>query len=146
LLVDVKKVRLNMISAISNSGRIRFMLYRKTMTAKVLIDFMGRLIKDTGRKVFLILDNLIVHHSKAVKEWLAAHKGEIEVYHLPPYSPELNPDEYLNGALKENVHRGIRVRNLDGLTYKVRSFMRKLSRRPWAVMNFFRHPKVQYAA
>jgi len=146
LLVDVKKVRLNMISAISNNGRIRFMLYGKTMTAKVLIGFMMRLVKDAGRKVFLILDNLRVHHSKAVKKWLSAHKGQIEVYHLPSYSPELNPDEYLNGALKETVHRGLRIRNHDGLMYKVRSFMRKLSRRPWAVMNFFRHPKVQYAA
>jgi transposase len=146
LLVDVKKVRLNMISAISNNGRVRFMLYRKTMTAKMLIEFMGRLIKDAGRKVILILDNLRVHHSKAVKEWLAAHKTQIEVYHLPSYSPELNPDEYLNVALKEKIHRGLRVRNVEGLTYKVRSFMRKLSRRPQSVVNFFKHPKALYAA
>ena len=146
LHVDVKKVRLNMVSAISNNGRVRFMLYQKAMTARVLIEFMGRLIKDAGRKVFLILDNLRVHHSKAVSKWLLEHNAEIELYHLPPYSPELNPDEYLNGALKEKVHRGLRVRNIDGLTYKVRSFMRKLSRRPWAVMNFFKHPKVKYAA
>ena len=104
LLIDVKKVRLNMISAISNNGRIRFMFYRKTMTSKVLISFMCRLIKDAARKVFLILDNLRVHHSKAVQKWLTAHKGQIEVYHLPAYSPELNPDEYLNGALKEKIH------------------------------------------
>jgi transposase len=146
LLVDVKKVKVNMISAISNNGRMRFMLYKKTMTAQVLISFMSRLIKDAGRKVFLILDNLRVHHSKAVREWLTTHMEHIEVYHLPSYSPELNPDEYLNGALKEKVHRGLRVRNYDGLTYKVRSFMLKLSRRPWVVVNFFKHPKVQYAA
>jgi transposase len=146
LLFDVKKVKLNMISAISNNGRMRFMLYKKTMTAQVLIDFMGRLIKDAGRKVYLILDNLRVHHSKAVRKWLLAHEAQIEVYHLPSYSPELNPDEYLNGALKEKIHRGLRIRNIEGLTYKVRSFMRKLSRRPRNVMNFFKHPKVKYAA
>jgi transposase len=146
LLMEVKKVRINMISAISNNGKTRFMNYRKTMTAQVLIQFMGRLIKDAGRKVFLILDNLKVHHSKPVKKWLAAHEADIEVYYLPAYSPELNPDEYLNGALKEKVHRGKRVRGYDGLMYKIRSFMRKLSRRPQNVMNFFKHPKVQYAA
>jgi transposase len=146
LLVDMKKVRLNIISAISNNGRVRFKFYQKTMTSQVLIDFMRRLIKDVGRKVFLILDNLIVHHSKAVKKWLAANKAQIEVFHLPSYSPELNPDEYLNGAIKEKVHRGLRIRNIDGLTYKVRSYMRKLTRRPWVVMNFFKHPKVKYAA
>lgn len=146
LLVDVKRVRINMISAISNNGRTRFMIYRKTMTARVLIEFMSRLIRDAGRKVYLILDNLKVHRSSVVRAWLAAHQSEIEVYYLPPYSPELNPDEYLNGALKEKVHRGLRARSSEGLTYKVRSFMRKLSRRPQNVINFFRHSKVQYAA
>ena len=146
LLVDVKKVRINMISAISNNGKTRFMIYHKTMTAQVLIGFMSRLIKDADRKVFLILDNLKVHHSKTVKKWLTAHQSQIKVYYLPPYSPEINPDEYLNGALKEKVLRGVRVRDREGLTYKVRSFMRKLSRRPQNVMNFFKHPKVQYAA
>jgi len=146
LLIDVKRVRINMISAISNNGRVRFMIYRKTMTARILIEFMGRLIKDAGRKVFLILDNLKVHRSEAVKKWLSAHQSHIEVYYLPPYSPELNPDEYLNGALKEKVHRGLRARGIEGLTHKVRSYMCKLLRRPQNVMNFFKHPKVQYAA
>jgi transposase len=146
LLVDVKRARINMISAISNNGKARFMIYRKTMTAQVLIEFMRRLIKDAGRKIFLILDNLKVHRSEAVKRWLAAHQPHIEVYYLPPYSPEFNPDEYLNGALKEKVHRGLRVRSIEGLTHKVRSFMCKLLRRPQNVMNFFKHPKVQYAA
>ena len=122
------------------------MIYRETMTASILIRFMVRLIKEAGRKVYLILDNLKVHHSAAVRKWLAAHEGEIEVFYLPPYSPELNPDEYVNGALKEKVHRGLRARSREALMYKVRSYMRRLSRRPQAVMNFFRHPKVRYAA
>jgi len=146
LLIDVKRARINMISAISNNGKVRFKIYQKTMTAQVLIEFMGRLIKDAGRKVFLILDNLKVHRSRAVRKWLASHQSQIEVYYLPYYSPELNPDEYLNGALKEKVHRGLRARHIKGLTYKVRSFMCKLLRRPRNVMNFFKHPKVQYAA
>jgi diphthamide synthase subunit DPH2 len=59
-----------MISSITNRGKVRFMPYRETMTSQVLIKFMSRLIKDTERKVFLILDNLRVHHSKDVKSWL----------------------------------------------------------------------------
>jgi transposase len=146
LLVDVKKARINMISAISNNGKTRFMIYQKTMTSQVLIQFMGRLIKDVGRKVFMIMDNLKVHHSEKVKKWLSAHSEKIEVFYLPSYSPELNPDEYLNGALKAKVHRGLRARTRDALTYKVRSFMLKLSRRPQRVMDFFKHTKVHYAA
>ena len=144
--VETKRFRINMISAISNNGRTRFMIYQETMTASVLIKFMGRLIKDAGRKVYLILDNLKVHHSRVVSEWLEERREEIEVFYLPSYSPELNPDEYLNGALKESVHRGLSIRNCNILRHKVRSFMMTLSRRASAVMNFFKHPKVQYAS
>jgi transposase len=70
---------------------------------------MKRLIKDAGRKVYLILDNLKVHHSVAVTGWLEKHKEKIEVFYLPSYSPELNPDEYLNNSLKGRVHSGERA-------------------------------------
>jgi len=146
LKADVRGVKINMISAISNNGRVRFMIYRTTMSAKVLIQFMGRLIKDASRRIYLILDNLRVHHSGVVKKWLKDHEDEIKVFYLPAYSPELNPDEYLNGALKEKVHRGLAIRSYDALTFKVRSYMRKLSKRPQIVMNFFKHPKALYAA
>ena len=62
-----------------------------------------RLIKDARRKVFLILDRLPVHRAAMVREWLARHKAQIEVFHLPSYSPELNPDEGLNADLKQNI-------------------------------------------
>ncbi len=58
------------------------------------------LIKDTDCKVFLILDNLRVHHCKPVKAWLAEHAGQIEVFYLPGHSPQLNPDERLNAELR----------------------------------------------
>ena len=64
---------------------------------------MRRLIKDAKRTVFLILDNLRVHHAKLVKAWLERHEDEIEVFYLPSYSPELNPDEYLNCDLKTGI-------------------------------------------
>ena len=87
---------INMISAITNQGKVRFRIFEGTMNADVLIDFMMRFINKSSRKVYLILDNLRVHHCKPVKEWLEKHKKMIEVFYLPAYSPELNPDEYLN--------------------------------------------------
>ena len=116
------------------------------MKKKLLIKFMTRLIKDAGRKVFLILDNLKVHHSKAVKKWLEEHKEDIEVFYLPSYSPQLNPDEYLNGDLKGRVHSGIPARTQKELVQKTHSFMKKLQKRPNHVQNYFRHPRVAYAA
>jgi len=144
--INATKSRVNMISSITNQGKVRFMLYRETMTSQVLIKFMSRLIKDADRKVFLILDNLRVHHSKAVKAWLADNKEQIEVFYLPSYSPELNPDEYLNGDLKQNIRSGLPARTEKELTKKTRSFMRKLQNRPQHVRNYFKHSRIVYAA
>jgi len=94
------------------------------MNAAVLIKLMKQLIKGSDKKIFLILDNLRVHHAKIVKAWLKEHRSEIEVSHLASYSPELNPDEYLNCDLKAGVH----------------------SRPPARVSKYFKHPKIAYAA
>lgn len=137
---------LNMISAITNQGKVRFMVYEETMTAQVLIVFLKRLVKDAPRKVFLILDNLKVHHAYLVQDWLAEHQEEIEVFYLPPYSPELNPDEYLNCDLKDGVHSTPPSRTEKSLREKVMSHMRKLQKLPERVASYFKHPKIAYAA
>jgi transposase len=144
--LNAKRAALNMISAITNQGKVRFMVYDGTMTAQVLIKFMSQLIKGAVRKIFLILDNLKVHHAKLVAEWLEANKEKIEVFFLPAYSPELNPDEYLNCDLKAGVHSGAPARNAKGLKRKVVSHMRKLQKLPDRVTAYFRHPKIKYAA
>ena len=90
----------NMISSVTNQGKVRWMIYRDTLNSAVLIRFLDRLAKDSSRKVFLIVDNLRVHHSGSVKEWLAMNAHRIELHFLPSYGPERNPDEYLNGDLK----------------------------------------------
>ena len=141
-----KKHRVNMISAINNQGKVRFMFYKETMNGKRLITFMNRLIKDTGRKVYLILDNLKVHHSNVVGEWLEKHKDKIEVFYLPSYSPELNPDEYLNNSLKGRVHSGERAQNAKQLESKARKHMRHLQSHRNKVKMFFEHPCAAYAA
>jgi transposase len=137
----------NMISTVTNRGKLRFMLYRETLTAPVLIRFLGRLIRDAqGRKVFLILDNLRVHHSKKVSAWVADRKEQIELFFLPAYAPELNPDEYLNCDLKHQVRTGLPARNQDELEGRVRSVMRRLQLRPQRIRSYFRHPRIAYAA
>ncbi len=100
---EAQRFKVNMLSAISKRGKLRFMLYKDNMDSSKLIDFMGRLIRDTPKKVFLILDNLRVHHSKKVQKWLGDHKDKIEVFYLPPYAPEYNPDELVNSDLKRAV-------------------------------------------
>jgi transposase len=144
--LPAKPQRINLISTVTNQGKVRFMVYRDTMKAQTLIRFMRRLIKDVGRKVFLIVDNLRVHHSKLVREWLEDHRAQIEVFYLPSYSPELNPDEYLNCDLKVGVHTGVPATSKSELARKAIGHLRMLQKRPARVAKYFKHPKIAYAA
>ena len=137
--------RVNLISSVTNQGKVRFMVYKSKMNSQTMIKFMERLIKDADKKIFLIVDNLKVHHSYIVKEWLEKHEDEIELFFLPSYSPELNPDEYLNCDLKEGVHTGVPARTKDELKKKAISHLRKLQKLPGRVKKYFRHPKIAYA-
>lgn len=116
------------------------------MNTDILIEFCKRLIEASGRKVYLILDNLRVHHAKPFKAWLEQHNDEIEVFYLPLYSPELNPDEYLNCDLKAAMHSGKPARTKDQLKKKVRSHRAMLQKIPARVQKYFAHKKIQYAA
>ena len=134
------------LSAISNTGTLRFMVLKKAIDAPTLIMFFRRLCKDAGRKVFVILDNLNVHKARAVKAWLAAHAEHIAVFYLPSSAPELNPDEYLNGDLKLSVAKRAPARTRAELLSTATARLRSLQRRPAQVRKFFQHPRVRYAA
>jgi len=144
--LSAKRSATSMISAITNQGKVRFQIYDGRMNAQQLIQFLKRLIKDAKRKVMLILDNLRVHHANRVKVWLAKHADEIEVFYLPAYSPELNPDEYLNCDLKVGVHSKKPARTRKELKAKVLSHMCMLQKRPDRVKKYLQHAKISYAA
>lgn len=133
-----------MISAISNQGTCHFLCYDENMTQQRFIDFMGRLVKDTDRKVLFIVDNLKVHHGKIVAEWLLEHKDEIELFFTSPYSPEINPDEYLNHNLKQNIHSGIIPHTKEQICSKTERFMHYLQKHSEKVSCLFQHRKLKY--
>jgi len=141
-----KREHINLISSITNQGKVRFMIYKDSMNSQTMIKFLKRLVKDADRKVFLVLDNLRVHHSHVVREWLSEHEDQIELFFLPSYSPELNPDEYLNGDLKAGVHSGVPARSKKQLTKKALSHLRMLQKKPGRVKKYFKHTKIAYAA
>lgn len=146
VLSQAKRERLNLISAITNRGTVRFMLYRDTLTAGTLIKFRERLIQEAGRKVFLMLDNLRVHHAAKVKTWLADKTEQIELFFLPSYSPELNPDEYLNADLKAGLNAAEPVRGSAHLNRKVLLPLRSIQKQPARVRSYFKADPIRYAA
>jgi transposase len=146
LPVGNEPFRVSMISAITNQGKVRFMFYRDAMNAGKLIEFLRRLVAGAKRKIHLILDNLKVHHAKRVKEWLEKHKDEIELFFLPPYAPQHNPDEYLNGNLKRELARKGYSRTVDELESKARSVMKRFQNDEARVARFFQAEPVKYAS
>jgi transposase len=144
--VPDRHIRANQISTITNEGKVRFMTYTQTMTAALFLVFLGRLLRSTTGKVFLIIDRLRAHKTPEVAAWLAAHRERIEVFDLPRYAPELNADEYLNNDLKGNVNAAGLPKNKVEVRSRIQQFMRHLLHLPEHVMNYFQHPSVQYAA
>lgn len=144
--IESKKMKINMLSAISKRGKMRFMLYKDNMKSEKLIDFLRRLVRDTDKKVFLILDNLRVHHAKKVMAWIENHKDEIEIFYLPPYAPEYNPDELVNSDLKRSVGSLGMPKTEDELMSKIHSYLKKLQLSPDKIASFFHAPYTKYVA
>jgi len=145
LLKNAKRFSMSMISSVTNRGKVRFMCYKGSMNSELFIRFLKRLTKDRPQKIFLIVDNLKVHHSKIVQQWLEKHHDEIELFFLPAYTPERNPDEYLNRDLKLSLSNKSIVRNEDQLKKQLISHMRKIQKLPKRVKSYFKSNTVKYA-
>jgi transposase len=144
-----QRFRCNMISSITNRGRLSFMIFRQRFTARVFLNFLNRLLRQTRktrRKIFLIVDGHPVHKSRSVRRWLAEHAEQIRIFCLPSYSPELNPDELLNQDVKTNALGRVRPVNVQEMMGNVRSYLRITQARPKLVKRYFRERHVQYAA
>lgn len=141
-----KRFSVNMISTVTNQGKVEFMIYTETMNADMFIKFLQQLIKGRERKIYLILDNLRVHHSKLVKAWAEENKKHIELYFLPSYSPEKNPDEYLNCDLKQGLSQKPSPKTKEKLRENLQGHMDLLQSNQQRVKSYFRHKDIKYAA
>lgn len=139
-------ISLSVISTVTNKGQMRWKIFSGALNAKILIGFMKRLVHGREKRVFLILDNLRVHHSKAVKKWLAENEEKIAVFYLPSYSPELNADELLNADLKHRVTKAAPARTKLALTRTAVGALRSIQKQPQRVENYFGQKDVSYAA
>ena len=136
----------NAITAITNQGNLCFSVFENRFTVEIFQDFLERLVKQqAGEKIFLIVDRHSVHKSGRIEKWLSERKAQIEMFFLPAYSPELNPDELLNQDIKGNIFRKGRAKTKLELMGKLRSFLRSKQCRPRTVANYFKGKYVAYA-
>jgi transposase len=141
-----KRFSVNMISAVNNQGKIHFLLYSDKMNGSKFIEFMQQLIKLSTQKVYFIVDNLRVHHCKEVKEWVEKNKKKIALFFIPSYSPELNPDEYLNCDLKQGMSAIKSPKTKEILQSNVQNHMTMLQGKEERVKKYFEHKSIKYAA
>jgi transposase len=141
-----KRHTTSMISAVTNRGTLRFMVYEGALNAALFLAFLQRLVRGARGKVFLIVDNLKVHKAGKVQAWVAQHREKIELVFLPAYAPEHNPDEFLHSDLKRSLGRRPAAKDEAGLESRLRGYLRRLQRQPARVRAFFQAPTTRYAA
>ncbi len=141
-----KRFSVNMISTVTNRGKVEFMIYSDRMNSERFISFLIQLIKAKRRKIYLILDNLSVHHSGPVKQWCENNKDRIELFYLPSYSPEKNPDEYLNCDLKYGLSIKPAPKTQAKLEDNLKEHMKLICSDPLRVRKYFNHSDIRYAA
>lgn len=139
---------LNMISAISNRGHLQFMVIdgNGRFNSDVFKTFLKQMIKYRKQKIYFVTDNHSAHKTKILNEWLGKNKKRIEVFFLPPYSPELNPQEYVNQDVKTNVIGKKRPINKGQMKSNVEDFMNKRKNNKKQVKKYFHEKHVRYAA
>ena len=141
-----KRFGMNLISAISPRGDFRFMAVDGRMNAEKFIVFLKRLIHNAKRPIFLIVDRHPSHRARKVLAFVRSTKGRLRLFFLPPYSPELNPDELVWNHLKNHGVGKRMIRDRDHLKRTVLGHLRSLQRLPEIVRGFFHEPHVRYAA
>lgn len=141
-----KKFKTNMISSVTNQGKVQFLIYSDNMNAEKFIEFLNQLMKSTPKKIYAIVDNLRTHHSKLVKAWAQEHKDGISLFYLPSYSPDLNPDEYLNCDLKQGLSAIKSPKTEKELINNVENHMEMLTKNTERVKKYFKHSSIKYAA
>ncbi len=135
---------INLISAISPQGRLRFMVTEKRVNADTFIEFLKRLLTNSDRPIFLILDGHPVHRSKKVKQFVESTKGDLTLYFLPKYSPELNPDELVWNYLKNGHTRRKIFDSKADMKLFAHSVLRSIQKNVDLLKRFFRETYVSY--
>jgi transposase len=135
----------NMISTITNLGKLSFMVFHENFTSEIFLRFLKRLIRQSDRKVFLIVDNHRAHKSKMVNKWLTENMKHIKLYYLPSYCPELNPDEFLNQDVKSHLGKK-RLHTKFQMVKTLSSHLKMRQKQPHVIQNFVKGCHPRYAA
>lgn len=137
---DGHRSGVNMISAISSGGELQFMLVEGRSNAEIFRQFLEQLMLGEGRPIILVVDGHPIHKARLVMDYVESTDGKLELYFLPPYSPQLNPDEQVWKNIKERVAKQS-PRDKYELRVMIRKALERLQQLPEIVRGFFNHPE-----
>lgn len=137
---------MNLISAVTRTGQMHFAVVEGRVNAEVFVEYLRRLLHGRRRPVFLIVDGHPTHKSAMVRRFLETVPARLRLFFLPPYSPELNPDELVWNDLKNHVLGRMRITGPDQMRRAVLSRLRWMRKQPKHVASFFHAPETRYAA
>lgn len=140
-----KREKVNVISAINNKGKLRFILYDTGFNGHIFIEFLQRLLHKQKTPITLIVDGHKSHFTKEVKEFVSGSSGRLKIYQLPPYSPELNPDELVWNNAKQTVAKAKHTPSKKTFKEKVKDVMDDIQKNTTLTKAFFCEPNVAYA-
>jgi transposase len=139
-----ERKRVNMISAVNAQGTLFFQVFKGSTNADVFIAFCKALVHDCPTPVFLIVDGSSAHTATAVAEYVKTTQGRLQLFFLPPYSPELNPDEWVwNNVKNTQVKRAVPM-SQNHLWSLAQAALKRLQDMPHIVRGFFADPHLAY--
>jgi len=137
---------MNLISAVSRTGQMHFAVVEGRVNAEVFIEFLRRLIHNRRTPVFLIVDGHPSHKAAMVRMYVETVADKLSLFFLPPYSPELNPDELVWNDLKHHILGRKSITGPDQMRRIVVGRLRWIKNTPQHVASFFHAPETSYAA
>jgi transposase len=137
---------MNLISAVSRTGQLHFAVVEGRVTAEVFVEYLKRLIHGRRKPVFLIVDGHPTHKSVMVRKFVESVAARLRLFFLPPYSPELNPDELVWNDLKNHILGRMVITGPKQMKRTVLGRLRWMQKNPAHVSSFFQSPETKYAA
>lgn len=139
-----RRFSIQMLSAVGTDGQLQFMLHEGSVNAEVFLKFLRQLMLGATQPIILIVDGHSIHKAGIVKEYVESTQMQLELYHLPPYSPQLNPDEQVWKNVKERVSKQMPSDKIH-LRTLIQDALTRLQGLADIVKGFFRHPECGFA-
>jgi transposase len=139
-----RRQQVNAISAVNELGAFWFEVYSGRLNASAFIDFLKRFLRYRRRRVILVVDGHPSHRAKSVAKYVQTMKGRLELHFLPPYAPDLNPDEFVWAHLRKHGTSKTPLREDESLWVRVENDLAKIKSQPKLIRSFFHAPSVAY--